>query len=311
MEEYKAPIESSTGVVSVLTLGKPGGKTVKVGGENIMPLHFFDDGSWPNPPVFALQILDREPPKELPDFLYQPFKDVLDDPAKWARKVEEFDYVDAIQLYLLSIDPADRNSSPEMAAEVSKKVAEATNLPLIIYGCGDPDKDAKVLPAVCEAVDGMNCLIGPVQKENYEVLGKAILDHGHFASAQTPMDINLLKELNVKLGHFFPLDRIVIDPLSPALGYGIEYTYSIMERVKQLGEVIKDNMTQMPLIADFATEVWRAKQARENEEQGILWEAMTSLSLLTAGANILTHRHVNSIKLVKEMYEGEVEQWQK
>jgi len=70
-------------------------------------------------------------------------------------------------------------------------------------------------------------------------------------------------------------------------------------------------MTQMPTIADFATEVWRSKQAKENEEQGILWEAMTSLSLLIAGANILTHRHLKSIKLVKEMYESEVKQWQK
>jgi len=309
--EYKAPIESNTGVVSVVTLGKPGGKTVTIGGENIMPFQFFDDGSWPNPPVFALQILDREPPGELPNFLYEPFKDVVSDPAKWAKKVEEFDYVDAIELYLLSTDPADLDSPPERAAEISRKVADATDLPLIIYGCGDPDKDAKVLPAVCEAVDGMNYLIGPVQKENYEVLGKAILDHKLFASAQTPMDINLLKELNVKLGHFFPLERIIIDPLSPALGYGIEYTYSLMERVKQLGEVIKDKMTQMPLIADFATEVWRAKQARENEAQGILWEALTSLSLLTAGANIVTHRHLSSIKLVKEMYESEVKQWQR
>jgi len=307
--EYKAPIESNTGVVNVMSLGKPGGKTVTIGGENILPFHFFDDGSWSNPPVFALQILDREPPEGLPNFLYEPFKDVLHDSAKWARKVEEFDYVDAIQLYLLSTDPADQDSPPEKAAEVAKKVAEATSLPLIIYGSGDPDKDAKVLPAVCEAVDGMNYLMGPAQKENYEVVGKAILDHGLIASVQSPMDINLLKELNVKLGHFFPLEKIVIDPLSPALGYGIEYTYSLMERIKQLGEIIKDKMTQMPMIADFATEVWRAKQARENEEQGILWEAMTSLSLLTAGANILTHRHLKSIRLIKEMYASEVKQW--
>jgi len=308
--EYRAPIESNSGIVNVVTLGKPGGKTAKIGGENILPFHFFDNGSWPNPPVFALQILDREPSGDLPAFLYEPFKDVLHDPAKWAKKVEEFDYVDAIQLYLLSTDPADQDSAPEKAAETTKKVAEATNLPLIIYGSGDPDKDAEVLPAVCEAVDGMNCLIGPVQKENYEVVGKAILDHELLLSAQTPMDINLLKELNVKLGHFFPLERIVIDPLSPALGYGIEYTYSLMERIKQLGEIIKDKMTQMPMIADFATEVWRSRQARENEEQGILWEAMTSLSLLTAGANILTHSHLKSMKLVKEMYKSEVKQWQ-
>jgi CO dehydrogenase/acetyl-CoA synthase delta subunit len=309
--EYRPPVESNTGVVNEVTLGKPGGKTIRVGGENIMPFHFFDEGSWPNPPVFALQILDREPPQDLPGFLYEPFKDVVQDPAQWAKKVEGLDYVDAIELYLMSTDPADLDTGPERAAEVSRKVAEATSLPLIIYGCGDPDKDAKTLPAVCEAVHGMHYLIGPVQKENYEPLGKAILDHDLYLSAQTPMDINLLKELNVKLGHFTPLERIIIDPISPALGYGIEYTYSLMERVKQLGEITKDKTTMMPMIADFATEVWRTKQARESEQQGLVWEAMTSFMLLQAGANIVTHRYYKSIKLVKEMYESEVQQWQK
>jgi len=309
--EYKAPTEANTGVIHEVTLGKPGGKLVKVGGENIMPFHFFDEGSWPNPPVHALQIFDREPPADLPSFLYEPFKDVVHDPAQWAKKVEELDYVDAIQLSLLSTDPADMDTGPEKAAEVSRKVAEATALPLIVYGCGDPDKDVKTLPAVCEALHGMHYLIGPVQKENYEVVGKAILDHDLYCSAQTPMDINLLKELNVKLGHFMPLEKIIIDPISPALGYGIEYTYSLMERVKQLGEITKDRTTMMPMIADFATEVWRSKQARESEEQGLLWEAMTSFMLLQAGANIVTSRYYKAIQLVKSMYESEVSQWQK
>lgn len=307
---YQRPTDANRGHVHTIVLGKPGGKTVTLGGENIMPFHFFDRGSWPHPPVFALQILDRKPPDDLPNFLFQPFQDVVGDPVSWAKRVEELDYVDAIQLYLLSTDPAVDDAGPEQAAELAKRVAEAVSLPLIIYGSGDSDKDAKVLPVVCQAVSGMNYLIGPVQKENYEAVGKAILEHGLLASAQTPMDINLLKELNIKLGHFFPLEKVVIDPLSSALGYGMEYTYSLIERVKQLGEIMDDKMVQMPIIADFAREVWRIKQARENEEQGILWEAMTALSLLTAGANILTLRHPRSVELVKGLYQGKVEEWQ-
>jgi acetyl-CoA decarbonylase/synthase complex subunit delta len=177
-------------------------------------------------------------------------------------------------------------------------------VPLIIYGSGDENKDADVLPKLAEVCDGMNLLIGPVLKENYEVVGKSILDHGHTAIAQSPLDINLLKELNVKLSKFFPPDRIVIDPLSSALGYGMEYSFSLIERVKQIGVITKDSMTMMPIIANLGAECWKTKQAKENKEQGLLWEGITALSLLSAGANILVLRHPETLKLIKEMIEA-------
>jgi acetyl-CoA decarbonylase/synthase complex subunit delta len=149
----------------------------------------------------------------------------------------------------------------------------------------------------------MNLLIGPVLKENYEAVGKAILDHGHTAIALTPLDINLLKELNVKLSKFFPVDKIVIDPESAALGYGMEYSFSLMERVKQIGIITKDNMTMMPIIANLGRECWKTKQAKENKEQGLLWEGITALSLLLAGANIIVLRHPETLKLMKETIE--------
>ena len=189
------------------------------------------------------------------------------------------------------------------AAAMAKRVAEAINIPLIIYGSGDDKKDAEVLPKVAEACDGMNLLLGPVLKENYEVVGRAILEYGHTAIAQSPLDINLLKELNVKLGKFFPTDRIVIDPLSSALGYGLEYSFSLIERVKQIGIITKDSMTMMPIIANLGAECWTAKHAKENTKHGLLWEGITALSLLLAGANILVLRHPETLSLVKETIE--------
>ena len=304
--EYKAPIEAYSGTVREVTIGK-GEKAVKIGGENILPFHFFDEGSLPNPPIFALEILDVEP-TDWPEWLLEPFKDVVSDPIKWARRCEDFG-ANAISLYLTSTDPAVKDSSAGEAAALTKNLAEAITIPLIIYGSGDDKKDAEVLTQVAEVCDGMNLLIGPVLKENYEVVGKAILAHGHSAIAQTPLDINLLKELNVKLCHFFPAERIVIDPLSSALGYGMEYSFSLMERVKQIGVIVKDSMTQMPMVANLGGECWKTKQAKENKEQGLLWEGMTALSLLLAGANILILRHPESLKSVKETIGGEI--WQK
>jgi len=133
------------------------------------------------------------------------------------------------------------------------------------------------------------------------VVGKAVLDHGHAIIAQAPLDINLLKELNIKLGKFFPPEKVVIDPMSSALGYGMEYSFTITERVKQVGVIFKDAMTQMPVIANLAGECWKTKQAKDSKEQGLLWEGVTALSLLLAGANILVVRHPETMRLIREM----------
>jgi acetyl-CoA decarbonylase/synthase complex subunit delta len=290
--DYKAPVEAYTGVVREVTIGK-GNKSLKIGGENILPLHFFDQGSNPNPLKFALEVLDMKP-EDWPEHAVEPFKDVISDPVSWAKKCQGFG-VDAVSLFLMSTDPAVKNAPADKAAELAKKVAEAITVPLIVYGSGDEKKDVEVLSKVAEV-----CLIGPVLKENYEAVGRAILDHGHTAIAQSPLDINLLKELNVKLSKIFPPDRIVIDPLSSALGYGMEYSFSLIERVKQIGVITKDSMTMMPIIANLGVECWKTKQAKENKKQGLLWEGMTALSLLLAGANIIVLRHPETLKLIKE-----------
>jgi acetyl-CoA decarbonylase/synthase complex subunit delta len=295
--DYKAPVEAYTGVVREVTIGK-GNKSLKIGGENILPFHSFDQGSNPNPAKFALEVLDMKP-EDWPEHAIEPYRDVISDPVAWAKKARGFG-VDAISLLLVSTDPAVKDSPADKAAALAKQVAEAIDVPLIVYGSGDEVKDVEVLSKVAEVCDGMNLLIGPVLKENYEAVGKAILDHGHTAIAQTPLDINLLKELNVKLSKFFPAERIVIDPLSSALGYGMEYSFSLMERVKQIGIMTKDSMTMMPIIANLGGECWKTKQAKENKKQGLLWEGMTAMSLLLAGANIAVLRHPETFKLIKE-----------
>jgi acetyl-CoA decarbonylase/synthase complex subunit delta len=295
--DYKAPVEAYTGVVREVTIGK-GDKSLKIGGENILPFHSFDQGSNPNPAKFALEVLDMKP-EDWPEHAVEPYRDVISDPVAWAKKARGFG-VDAVSLLLVSTDPAVKDSPADKAAALAKEVAGALDVPLIVYGSGDEVKDVEVLSKVAAACDGMNLLIGPVLKENYEAVGKAILDHGHTAIAQSPLDINLLKELNVKLSKFFPAERIVIDPLSSALGYGMEYSFSLIERVKQIGIMTKDSMTMMPIIANLGGECWKTKQAKENKRQGLLWEGMTAMSLLLAGANIVVLRHPETLKLIKE-----------
>ncbi len=304
--EYKAPIEAYQGVVREVTIGR-GEKALRIGGENILPLHFFDKGTLPNPPRFALEVMDMPPAESIPH-LSEHFGEDLADPIKWAQKGEALG-AEAICLTLISTDPAEKDRPAEEAAQLVKRMLAAIKKPLIIYGSGDEKKDAEVLPRVAEVCAGENLLLGPVQKENYEVVGKAILDYGHVAIAQSPLDINLLKELNVKLCKILPPERVVIDPLSSPLGYGIEYSFSLMERVKQIGVITKDSMTMMPIIANLGSECYKTKQAKENKIQGLLWEAITATSLLLAGANILVLLNPETIKLVKDTLLGGNGKW--
>jgi acetyl-CoA decarbonylase/synthase complex subunit delta len=296
--QYRAPVESYTGTVREITIGK-GAKALKIGGENALPFHSFDDGSIPNPPKLALEVYDMQP-KDWAAWVVQPFKDVVSDPVKWAKKCVEYG-AQAVCLQLVSTDPTEKDASPEEAAKIVKMVAESISVPLIVYGSGDEKKNIPVLAKVAEVCKGENLLIGPAVKENYEDVAKAAMEHGHTLIAQSPLDINLMKELNIKLAKSFPPDRIVIDPLSSALGYGMEYSFTIMERIKQIGVIFKDAMTQMPIIANLGGECWKTKEAKENEKQGILWEGTTAVSLLLAGASLVVLRHPETLKLVRQI----------
>ncbi|MBN2098007.1 MAG: acetyl-CoA decarbonylase/synthase complex subunit delta [Dehalococcoidia bacterium] len=297
--QYKAPIEAYTGAVREITIGT-GSKTLKMGGENALPFHFFDQGAIPNPPHLALEVWDM-PPGDWAQWVLEPYQDVIADPVAWAKKAVEYG-ADALSLHLASADPGAADTPPEASAEMVKSVAEAIPVPLIVYGPDDEKKNAAVLVKVAEVCQGQNLLLGPAVKENYEVIAKAVLEHGHCLIAQTSLDINLMKELNIKICKSFPPERVVIDPESPTLGYGLEYGFSIMERTKQTGVIFKDNMTQMPIIANLGSTCWKTKEAKENRKQGMLWEGITAVSLLLAGANIAVLRHPETLRHVKTLF---------
>ena len=294
--EYNAPVETYTGRVKEVVIGT-GGKSIKVGGENILPLHYFE-GTPANRTLVALQI-DDNAASGWSEWAVEPFKDVVADPLKWAARCMEKG-ADLICLHLDGTDPQGNNKMADEAAALVKELAAGINAPLIVYGCGDEKKDVEVLTAVSVACKGENLLLGPAVKENYEAIARAVSENGHCIIAQTPMDINLEKELNVKLLKTVPPEKIVIDPLSSAVGYGMEYSFTIIERTKQIGVMFGDVAMQMPIIADLGGECWKTSQAKADQRQGILWETVTAMSLLLAGANILVLRHPDSVRLLRE-----------
>lgn len=294
--------EKWTSQVNELVIGTEP-NVVKVGGETTLPfLHF--EGQIPRRPVVALEVWDMEP-QGWPAVLTSAFEGVLNDPVAWAKKCEEYG-ADLICLSLVSSHPDNKNSSPAECAATAKAVVEAVNRPLIVVGSGVEAKDAGVIEAVGEALSGKNCLLGCAKPENYKTITATCLVHGHNIIASSPLDINLAKQLNILIMEMnLAANRIAIDPLVGALGYGLEYAYSIMERAR-IGALTGDKMLAMPVICFVGQEAWKTKEAKSTAEEApewgdqvrraILWETLTATSFAQAGGAIMVMRHPESMK---------------
>jgi acetyl-CoA decarbonylase/synthase, CODH/ACS complex subunit delta len=303
------PKTNYTGKVKQTVLGT-GPKAVTVGGETAYPFYLFE-GQMPNLPSIAMEVWDS-PPDDWPDAAREPFADVLNDPVAWAKKCIDVYKADMICLQMVSTDPNGLNRSAEEAAQVAKGVADAVDVPLIVWGTANHDKDTEVLRRVSELCQGKNIVIGPVEEGDHKRIGGAALAYKHTVAASSPIDINLAKQLNILLGNLgIPDQQLIVDPTVSGIGYGIEYCYSVMERMRMAGLAQQDDKLQFPIICNISKEVWRSKEAKlpesedpklgDAEKRGILLEAMSAMSLLLAGSDILVMRHPEAIKLIREM----------
>ncbi len=298
-----------SGKIREITLGK-GDKAVKVGGETCYPFHLFE-GEMPNLPRIAMEVYDF-PPEDWPEAALEPFAGVTDDPVAWAKKCIDDYGAEMICLQLLSTDPNGLDRGADEAAEVVKKLADAIDVPLIVWGTANHDKDTEVLRRVCEVCQGKNLIIGPVEEGDHKRIGAAAIGYQHTVAASTPIDINLAKQLNILLGNLgVPDNLLIMDPTVSGIGYGIEYCYSVMERNRMAALTQQDEKLQLPLICNIGKEAWKTKEAKlptkedpklgDAKKRGILLEAMSAMCLLMAGADVLIMRHPEAIKLIREM----------
>jgi acetyl-CoA decarbonylase/synthase complex subunit delta len=306
------PKERWTGSIRQVTLGAiaaEGGtrsRTVTVGGQTTLPfLHF--EGQTPNPPVISIEIQDSYPADWSP-VLLKAWGDVAKDPADWAKKAEELG-ADVIMLRLRGTDGDGKPTSTDQAASTIKAVLSATSLPLVVRGPGQADRDNELLVAVAEAAPGERLALGLCEDKNYRTIVAAALAHGHLVVASTPIDVNLAKQLNILIADMrMPLERVLMDPTTGALGYGLEYTYSVMERLR-LAALTGDGMTQQPMICFVGEESWRQKESRAAQgvpaEWGMIdkrattWETITATALLESGADIVVLRHPKTIGVIR------------
>ncbi|MBN2654073.1 MAG: acetyl-CoA decarbonylase/synthase complex subunit delta [Nitrospirae bacterium] len=305
-----APKETYAGRVFEVTIGTS--KTAVFGGENVLPFHKFD-GDTPHKPVIAFEIQDVAP-EDWPDTVKEVYGDAASDPVKWALYCQNNLNAQAIALRLISTHPDRENRSADDAAKTVKAVLDSIEVPLIILGSNNVEKDATVLVAAAEAASSRNCVIGKAQEGNYKTISAAAMAQNHKLIAMSDLDINLSKQLGILITQMgFEKERMIADPMCSALGYGLEYTYSVMERIRLAALTQNDVIMQPPMLADIGMYVWKVKETQASEadlpkwgslkERGIAWEAVTAGAMLLAGAELLIMRHPDAVRSVQKFIE--------
>ena len=307
-------LEKWSGQVTEVTIGATraeGGtrsKIVKIGGETVMPF-MLEEGRMPNQPLIAMEVLDTEP-TWWPDCLKEPFGSALKNPADWAKKCQDEYQADLICLKLWGAHPENKNIPVDEIVKIVKSIKEAVGLPIIIWGSGHSEKDNQLLPACSQALAGERCLLGAAVQDNYKVLAATCIADGHNIITESPLDINICKQLNILLSDMeMPTDRIVIFPTTGAIGYGFEYAYTIMERTR-LAALGGDKTMAYPMIGVVGSEVWKIKEAKAGEsempawgpqkERGVAWESSTAVGFLLSGADILIMYHPKAVALTRK-----------
>jgi acetyl-CoA decarbonylase/synthase complex subunit delta len=313
-EDFIPPIEEYPGRILEVKLGATKGeggsrgKTVMIGGATSPAFYIFESPP-PHPPVVTLDVFDMA--VRLPKAIRMHVQDVMEDTAAWAKLAVEKFGAEMVTVHLVSTDPLIKDTSPADASKTIENVLQAVDVPIIVGGCGDPKKDAAVFNKVSEVAEGERVVFSSLTLDMAEAglldgLAKSVNDHGHIALAFTALDLNRARELNRRLYDFLPKDRILMDLTTAALGYGLEYSFTIHERAR-MAALMGDPELQHPALSG-TTNSWAAREAwlkmgpewEPRELRGPIWETVTALVLLLAGVDLFMMMHPAAVRTMKE-----------
>jgi acetyl-CoA decarbonylase/synthase complex subunit delta len=307
--EFSSPTQKYPSSIVEVTLGATKsdggtrGKTVTIGGENMPAFHIFE-GEQRHPPIVAGDVFDMYP--GFPSPVKKSFGDTVENPIEWAKLwVDKFG-ADIIDLELISTDPYIKDTPIAESVKLVEDILQAVDVPLMIGGSGNPEKDAKLLPKVAEVCEGERVLLSSATLDMWEPVAKAAKEHKQLVLAWTSIDLNQAKELNRKLFDYIPIEQIVMDPTSAALGYGLEYAFTVMERIR-LAAIMGDKELQCPQGSGTANS-WGAREAWKKDPElgprpyrGPLWEATGAIAFLLAGIDLFIMLHPGAVRTLKDI----------
>ena len=309
-EEWKHTIQEVT-LGATSADGGTRKNTITIGGENALPYYF--DSPMPHRNYVTMDVFDM--PISMAKAVRTHYEDVMNDPAEWAKKnVREFN-ADMVTIHLISTDPLINDTPAKEAAKVVEDVLQAVDVPIVIGGSGNPEKDPEVLEKAAEVAEGERVLLASASLNlDYARIAEAANKYGHAVLSWTQLEINAQKELNRKLMKQcnVPRENIVMDPTTAALGYGLDYAYTNMERIRLAG-LMGDEELSFPM-SSGTTNAWGAREAwmtssplkqdsdwGPREYRGPIWEIVTGLSLSLAGNDLFMMMHPGSVQVLKEI----------
>ena len=288
-----------------------GEKAVTIGGQNVLAFHTFD-AEIANAPKIGVELTDAgmamcTMPGE------QKFYEGCATVADMAKRAETMEGASFICLHLEGADPNGENKSVDECVALAKSVADATDMPLVIMGCKNIEKDTELFNKIAEALSGKNILVLSARDENYKAIGAgAGLAYGQKVGAESAVDINLAKQLNTVMTQLgVNAQSIVMNIGSAAAGYGFEYVASTLDRVKDAALSQSDAMLQMPIITPVSADTWGVKEAimpeadmpewGSQEERGIEMEIVTAAAVLASGSDAVIMRPPEAIRTIAAM----------
>ncbi|MDI6605039.1 MAG: acetyl-CoA decarbonylase/synthase complex subunit delta [Thermoanaerobacteraceae bacterium] len=307
---FKKSVQKFPGKICEVELGT-GEKAIKLGGAQVLPFCSFD-GDTGNTPKVGMEIQDIYP-EDWIDTLKELYKDVASDPAAWAKFVEDKYAPDFICLRLVGADPNGLDKPVDECAKITKAVADAITLPLVVAGTGNHEKDGKLFEAVAKELEGKNVLLMSAVEDNYKAVAAAgVLAYKHKIGAESSVDINLAKQLNILLSQLgIQNESIVMNVGCAAAGYGYEYVISTMDRIRLAALGQNDKTLQMPIITPVSFETYKIKETvstesdvpewGNQEDRAISMEVSTASGVLVAGSDAVVLRHPTSVKIIKNL----------
>ncbi len=303
---FKRNPQKFPGATKTVVIGT-GDRAVTLGGENVMPLYSFD-APIENRPKVGVEISDSGYDKNVPGIAaYYAGAETIADIAKKAAAMPGADF---IAISLEGADPNGENKSVDECVELCKAVGEAVDLPIVVLGCKNHDKDAKLFEKISDALQGKNILVMSASEENYKtVSASAGLAYSQKIGAESAVDINLAKQLNVLISQMgVAADNVVMNVGSAAAGYGFEYVASTMDRVKAAALAQNDNMLQNPIVTPVSDDAWSVKESivseadfpewGPTEKRGVAMEITTAAACLASGSNAVILRHPESVAAI-------------
>jgi acetyl-CoA decarbonylase/synthase complex subunit delta len=310
-QSFTLPIEKYSSSVAEVKLGATRseggtrGRSLTIGGEKAPAFYTFESPVI-NKPVVTLDVFDMEVP--LSKAVKMHVKEVMGDPAAWAKLAVEKFGADMVTIHLISIDPLLKDATAKSTLKTIEDVMQAVNVPLVIGGCGDPEKDTALFEEVSQAFPGERFLLSSFTRDmNIENIAKIAKKNNHAVLAFTPMDLNMARELNRKLYDYLGREDIVMDLSTAALGYGLDYAFTNMERARLSG-LLGDGELAHPM-SSGTTNAWAAREAwlkmedkwEPRELRGPLWEVTTALTLLLSGVDMFMMIHPAAVKTLKDV----------